>query len=442
MTTRPARPLAWRLSLAIVAVAVAVVGLFAGLMFLITRSDIDGLTAQRTAHVQSTLGSAAAAAYESAGGWTGADLQPVVDLARDVTSQVKVVADDGRVVVSGGARLGPSTEAAELSAVTVDGHIVGDLVVTLPSPDVPTDVALLGARLGVAALLVGVLSVLLGVAVAVVVARWLTRPIRELTSAVHAVNEGDTDVRVGELLSPLELQDLGLGFDAMAATLDRQDRLRKALVADVAHELRTPLSVLQASCEAMVDGVAVPSRELATAMLQQVHRLGQRIADLDALTSAESAGLRLVRSPVLLDEVVQEAVDGIRPRFDEHGVGLSTSLAPAVVLGDRDRLHQVMTNLLVNADKFTPPGGRVRVTVDREQRDAVVHVADSGVGIAPDELAHVFDRFWRGSGSVGTPGSGVGLAIVSELVRAHRGSVTACSDQGHGTDFEVRLPLT
>lgn len=442
MTDRAAQPLAWRLSIAIVAVVVAVVALYAVLMYLVTRSDINSFNTTRVDHVERSLTAAAAFAYTSGQGWSGAEMQPVEVLARDVGTRIRVVDVRGATVARGGAVIHDDTSDAELLPIRVHSVVVGTLVITFPQSVMASGVALLRQRLLEASAAVGVVAVLLGVAVAVVVARRLTRPIGELTVAVHAVNEGATDVRVGNLSSSAELQQLGAEFDAMASTLDRQDRLRRTLVADVAHELRTPLSVLQASCEAMVDGVATPSRALATSMLQQVHRLGQRIADLDALTSAESAGLRMVRSPVALDGVVREVTESVRPRFDEVGVALTTSLAPATVLGDRDRLHQVMTNLLVNAAKFTPPGGSVHVTVRREGGEAVVEVSDTGVGIERHELEHVFDRFWRGSDSAGTPGSGVGLAIVAELVRAHRGTITVRSDVGRGTDFEVRFPLT
>ena len=442
MTSKSARPLAWRLSLTIATVAVAVVGLFAALMVLITRSDLNSMSVERAQHVQATLTSAAAFAYRSGDGWHHAQLQPVIDLARDVDTYVRIVDTTGRQVAAGGASLHEPTEPAQLSSI-MDGHaVVGDVVLTFPLSNATPATAHLRTRLATAGLLVGALSVLLAVAVAVFLARRITRPLHTLTAAVNAVNDGETDVRVGQLSSALELEDLGAGFDAMAATLSRQDRLRKNLVADVAHELRTPVSVLQASCEAVVDGVTPPSRELAISMLEQVHRLGQRIADLDALTSAESAGLRLVRTPVAIDQVVQEAVDAARPRYEEAGVTLSTALAPATtVRGDRGRLHQVITNLLVNAVKFTPTGGNVYVAVTHQGSEAVIRVSDTGVGVRPDELEHVFDRFWRGVGSTGTPGSGVGLAIVSELVQAHRGTVTVESDIGHGTEFVVRLPL-
>jgi two-component system, OmpR family, sensor histidine kinase BaeS len=441
VTTRAAQPLAWRLSLAIVAVVVAVIALYAALMYLVTRSDINSFNATRVEHVEQTLTAAAAFAYTSGDGWPNADVQPVVDLARDAGIWVRVVDNRGTTLARGGAVIDGAADA-ELLPIRVHTAAVGTLVLTFPRSVTVSGVALLRQRLLVASAAVGVIAVLLGVAVAVVVARRLTRPIGELTAAVHAVNEGATDVRVGNLSSSTELQELGAGFDAMAATLERQDRLRRSLVADAAHELRTPLSVLQASCEAVVDGVATPSRELATSMLQQVHRLGQRIADLDALASAESAGLRLTRSPVAIDEVVLEVAESMRPRFDRGGVALTTTLAPATVLGDRDRLHQVITNLLVNAAKFTPPGGSVHVSVRRQGEEAVVGVTDTGTGIEQQELEHVFDRFWRGRGSTGTPGSGVGLAIVAELVRAHRGTITVRSDVGRGTEFEVRLPLT
>jgi two-component system sensor histidine kinase BaeS len=425
-----------------VAVVVAVVALYAGVVYAITRSDIDSFTVARVEHAEQSLAAAAAFAYRSRGGWTRDDVRTVVDLARDVGARVKVVDTEGATVAAGGASLAGQPGTSDLVPVRVGTVTVGTLVLTFPRGVTPPDVAQLREHVGLAAIVVGVLAAMLSVAVAVVVARRLTRPIGELTAAVHAVNDGATDVRVGNLSSSVELQELGAGFDDMAASLERQERLRKTLVADVAHELRTPLSVLQASCEAMVDGVAAPSRALATSMLQQVHRLGQRIADLDALTSAESAGLGLVRSPVALDEVVLEVVDSMRPRFDEAAVALTTSLAPATVPGDRERLHQVTTNLLVNAAKFTPAGGSVHATVSRQGTEAVVRVADTGIGIEPQELGHVFDRFWRGAGSADTPGSGVGLAIARELVRAHRGSITVRSDAGRGTVFEVRLPAS
>ena len=169
-------------------------------------------------------------------------------------------------------------------------------------------------------------------------------------------------------------------------------------------------------------------------------RLGRVIEDLEALASAEAAGLRLERGPVELDRVVRRTAELLAPQFEAAEVELETHLAPAVVDGDEQRLAQVTRNLLVNALKFTPAGGRVEVVVEVSDGTARFAVSDTGTGIAADELPHVFERFWRGAGAHGTAGSGVGLAVVDELVRAHGGSVTAGSEVGRGSTFTVELP--
>jgi two-component system sensor histidine kinase BaeS len=223
--------------------------------------------------------------------------------------------------------------------------------------------------------------------------------------------------------------------------LARQDDLRQALVADVAHELRTPVAVLQATCEAVIDGVSPPTAEMVGSMHEEVLRLGKRVEDLGTLASAETAGLRLTRGPVDLSQVAEDAVAADAQRFAAAGLTVSTELTPVVVNGDQARLFQVISNLLINAAKFTPAGGRVRLTVGRHVEGAMVQVADNGVGIAPDELGHVFERFWRGRASAGREGGGIGLAIVAELVRAHHGTVHVESVADEGSVFTVWLPL-
>ncbi len=250
---------------------------------------------------------------------------------------------------------------------------------------------------------------------------------------------GDRSARAN-LAAPGELGELGAAVDRMAANLEREDELRRALTADVAHELRTPVTILAAQCEAILDGVAEPSAEHLSSLYEEVLRLGRVIEDLESLASAEAAGLRLERGPVELDRVVARAAELLAPQFEAAEVELETHLAPAVVDGDEQRLAQVARNLLVNALKFTPAGGRVEIEVEASDGTARFAVSDSGSGIAADELAHVFERFWRGAGARGTAGSGVGLAVVDELVRAHGGSVTAASEPGRGSTFTVELP--
>ena len=165
------------------------------------------------------------------------------------------------------------------------------------------------------------------------------------------------------------------------------------------------------------------------------------IEDVEALAAAEAAELRLERSPVELAAVVRSAAGLLAPQFEAAGVELKARLDErAVVSGDGARLGQVARNLLANALKFTPPGGSVEVSVGVHDGTASLAVADTGSGISPDELPHVFERFWRGRGARETAGSGVGLAVVDELVRAHGGSVSAESEPGRGSVFTVELP--
>jgi two-component system sensor histidine kinase BaeS len=214
------------------------------------------------------------------------------------------------------------------------------------------------------------------------------------------------------------------------------------LTADVAHELRTPVTILAGHCEAMLDGVAEPSREHVASLYEEVLRLNRVIEDLEALASAEAAGLRLERSRIGLADVVRGALDLLAPQFEAAEIALDARLDPEVAVdGDATRLGQVVRNLLANALKFTPAGGRVAVEVSAGPEGAVLAVRDTGPGIPEDELPRVFDRFWRGRRAGGTPGSGIGLAVVDELVRAHGGSVEVGNAEGGGTVFGVTLPL-
>jgi len=242
------------------------------------------------------------------------------------------------------------------------------------------------------------------------------------------------------LAAPGELGELARAVDRMASNLEREDELRKALVSDVAHEIRTPVTVLQAECESMLDGVTKPTPARISSLHDEVLRLGKLVEDLEALSYAEAAGLRLERHKVDLAEVARAAADLHQSQFAAAEIELETRLAPASVQGDEARLAQVVRNLLVNALKFTPAGGRVELVVEQARGEARLAVKDSGSGIPEHEQAHVFERFWRGAGARGTEGSGVGLAVVSELVRAHGGRVEVESRLGEGSTFTVLIP--
>jgi two-component system sensor histidine kinase BaeS len=226
----------------------------------------------------------------------------------------------------------------------------------------------------------------------------------------------------------------------MAETMSRQEQLRRDLVADVAHELRTPVAVLQANTEALLDGVVSHTREQTASLHEEVVRLAGMVEDLQALASAEAAALHLDLTRCDLATLADVAVEAMATTATSAGLTVERDLEPAFVTGDPARLHQVITNLLSNAVKFTPAGGRITVTVKATGGVATLVVTDTGPGIHADELPRMFDRFWRGRNASDAAGSGIGLAIVAELVAAHRGTVSAESVEGEGTTIAVRLP--
>jgi signal transduction histidine kinase len=226
----------------------------------------------------------------------------------------------------------------------------------------------------------------------------------------------------------------------MADTLDYQDKIRRDVVASVAHELRTPVAVLQAGHEALLDGVIEPSPAELGSLRDEVLRLARMVDDLQTLAAADAAVLQLTHEPSDLADIAGSAADSLARRFETAEVALERRLASAPVVADQRWMHQVVTNLLGNALKFTPAGGTVTIRTSLDSHNAVLEVADTGIGIPADELPRIFDRFWRGQAAAPTSGSGVGLAVAAELAQAHGGTLAAASEPGEGTRLTLTLP--
>jgi two-component system sensor histidine kinase BaeS len=286
------------------------------------------------------------------------------------------------------------------------------------------------------------LAALLALLVALLVSRRITRPVVRLIEAAQAMGGGDRRARVGTVTgAPAELRELAVTFDQMADTLAAEEQLRRDLVADVAHELRTPVAVLQANTEALLDGVRPHTPEETLSLHEEAVRLGRMVEDLQTLAAAEAAALRLRLQPCDLAQIAASAADQWTASFQAAGVTFSGELAPAPVRADPGRLHQVITNLLSNALKYTPSGGQVELRVLRTGAHARLEVSDTGPGIDPKDQPHVFDRLWRGAQAAHAAGSGIGLAVAAELVRAHKGTIEVASEPGKGSRFTVILPL-
>lgn len=438
-SSRGSWPLAFRLSVAFVAVALSAVALLAGLTAAFAAADVGQLVSTQRLELTQDITFAASAAWSRAGRWAGADLQPALDLAVRVGSQVEVTDLAGRVV-AGSPGYGAGRGQLSRAVILVHGQPVGTVGVRFTQSGFASADQKLRVALWRAIATAAGLAALLAVVVAIGASRRITRPVMRLTEVARAMGRGKRMTRVGRIRGPAELRDLASTFDKMADALAGQEQLRRSLVADVAHELRTPVAVLQAGHEALLDGVTKPTPAQVSSLRDEVLRLARMVDDLQALAAAEAAALQLTLHDHDLAVVAETAADSLASRLAAGQLTLERRLCPAPVRADDRWLHQVITNLLGNAAKFTPPGGRVTLSTATDARGATLTVADTGIGIPAAELPHVFERLWRGSNRSGAAGSGIGLAVVAELVRAHNGTVEVSSAAGHGTVVTIILP--
>ena len=266
------------------------------------------------------------------------------------------------------------------------------------------------------------------------------RPLADLADASERLADGEPDVRV-KPRGPRPVRNLGASFNAMAERLDRSRADRQALLADVTHELRTPLTVVAGGLEAMLDGIHPMDEDHIAPILAQTAVMDRLLEDLRTLSLAEAGALPLHREPADLRVLAANVVASHRPAADAGGVSLVDTGDPALVTSvDPVRVSEILGNLVVNALRHTPRGGRVTVDVRAEGDDAVLSVSDTGEGIPAEDLDRVFDRFHRRADS---GGSGLGLTIVRDLAAAHGGTVEVESDglPGHGASFRVHIPL-
>ena len=333
--------------------------------------------------------------------------------------------------------------------ILIRGVTVGSvLVATREAPEETPEpsVSLLTTALNRSLLWTGLAAGIAGILLISLMSRRMLAPVRDLSSAARLLGQGDTSQRV----SPKgrdEVAELGRAFNSMASDLERADQQRKSLMADIAHELRTPLSNVQGYLEAIKDGLLQPDGRTIDTVHEQVMQLSRLVEDLRLLALAEAGDLPLHRQPGSLVEVLQRSLDGVKPRADARSVELSLEAATGLppVEMDSMRIAQVVGNLLENAISYTPQGGRVTVTASLSGADlARVAVSDTGIGIPDEDLPNIFERFYRvdPSRTRATGAAGLGLSIAKGLVEAHGGAIYVESFPGQGSRFTFELPLT
>lgn len=287
-----------------------------------------------------------------------------------------------------------------------------------------------------------VMLLLFGVAAAMVLVsgsmRRFALPLGAVMDAADRVAEGDYGVRVQESGAP-PMRALAHSFNTMTERLQKADRLRRDVMADVAHELRTPLSVVQGRLEGLIDGVYPRNDRQLGELLEETHVLSRLIEDLRTLALSDAGALTLQKEPTDLVDLVNDVVRSMQPEAGRKSVSLTASATHemAMVHLDSVRIREVLTNLLSNAIRHSAADGAVTVSITETSGRVVVTVRDTGEGMSPDEVARIFDRFYKGEGS---RGSGLGLAIARGIVAAHGGEISASSELGKGTTLELTLP--
>ena len=392
--------------------------------------------------------------YENNGTWVGAD----VDLYPSSGHQgpgggpprrIPFILTDAKgsvLIANERYTVGDKVSASALNQgvpLTEDGKVVGVLVpMPMPFQGQPREVEFI-QRINLYLLYGALVGMVIALLLGVILSRTLTNPIRELTRATHAVSEGDLSQQV-PVRSKDELGELAQAFNKMSAELSRSINARKQMTADIAHELRTPLSLILGHAEAVHDGVLPPSNENFEIIREEAARLEHLINDLRMLSLADAGELSIQVETVEPQRLFHEVAALYQYQAQKRNISLEMDIAPQLPLIEVDpgRMTQVLTNILDNALRHTPEGGRILLTAQEAESMVEFSVQDSGLGLNGEEADRIFERLYRADPSRYREdgGSGLGLAIAKSIVQAHGGQISAESEPGSGLKIRIRLP--
>lgn len=392
--------------------------------------------------------------YEQNGSWRGVDrlFYRVVETRRDEDGKVveKIVAiyniplslanEEGKVFLSTKPDIGRrlTQEEIERGPIEVNGLQVGTLLI-LDFVD-PDEAAILASARR-SALLGGGIATLLALVLAIFLIAQILSPLRTLSAVTEQVARGVLPEKV-RLRTRDEFHGLGESFDRMVDNLRRSEKLRETMTADIAHELRTPVTIIQGTLEALLDGIYEPTAQTIAPIYEETLHLGRLIDDLRDLALAEAGELRLSREVTDIGQLVRQVVEAAVPSMDEApNVEVIAEEGLESISVDPKRIRQVIANLLSNAIRYTPTSGRIEISIHGAEGEVEVYVSDTGPGISPEDLPRLFERFYRGDPARNrSGGSGLGLAIARRWVEAHGGRIWAENNRTGGARFTFRLP--
>lgn len=448
------RSLTFKLTLAFLLVSLIAIGLAAAFVWGVTSLEFNlYLQDQRL----SAFAAAAKAHYEANNTWEGVGValrrQGLLPPPAQPGGQAPqpppfALVDQNRVVIIPGgpylldARVPKAVLNSGIS-IEVNGQIVGTVLATGQSPARNPVEEKYVARINQALLIAAAGGVLIALILGLLLTRTLTRPVRELTAATRAMAKGELEQQV-PVRSRDELGELTTAFNQMSADLTRSNQSRRQMTADIAHDLRTPLTVLAGYLESLRDGVLKPTRERFDVMHQEAQHLQHLVDDLRTLSLADAGELSLNRQSIPPQELMERLAATYKHTAGQNDLTLQVQAAPDLpeIQVDVERMVQVLENLVSNAIRYTPAGGTITLSAGRDQESVLLKVTDTGAGILPQDLPHIFDRFFRADQArqQAEDESGLGLAIAKSIVEAHGGKISAESEPGHGSTFIVALP--